>query len=107
MTNRLQYLRDINKATRQGSEDFWEHLSLKMFAYLMKVSPREITVEDLKLELGINYKSLAKLLERNQHLMVLSSAVKVEDREAKDIYINVTECGHKVMMSEMYKKLDL
>ena len=83
MNDRLQYLTKKNKATRQGTEDFWEYLSLKMFNCLMNVYPREITVEDLKGEMRINYKYLIKLLERNRHLIELYSKVKKKEKEGK------------------------
>lgn len=97
--------RELSEALQKTTQEFYDELFLKFQAILAKEYPQDMTVEKCYYLLGVNYKTLAKILKDYEGLYTLSAPLDIEDRTTENMYLSLNKDQHAYALNQLLKKI--
>ncbi len=96
--------KELNKKLKETTQDFYNELSLLMTSFLLSNYPNQMTIEELKAKMKINYKTLNKVLEENIGFYTLETTVEDQEvRTTNDMFIYLDESQFSIGLKKIEK----
>lgn len=86
--------KELVKKLKETTSEFYRDLGLSMTSFLISNYPNQMTIEELKARMGINYKTLNKVLEENIGYYTIETTVEDQEERTTDdmfIYLDKTQ----------------